>query len=173
LATDRAKITALHALSAFADNEFANQGIPFGHIALDTVVIELRVKGGIVDVTNWRVASNDVATAVTLHAVVDANLDLSSIEGCIRYRTTDSFAKREPQTNSLLQILGGAIGSDQMFNIRIAGRLGDKRLLSQVCGRSCSNSTADRTQTIAEWKSYQDLHHSLLLDGSMNRVVLL
>jgi type II secretion system protein N len=108
-------------------------GIPFAQIAFDKVDVRAEIKDGRVEITRWAIESKDLTLDLTLNIKLAAELDDSTLDGCMRFTASPGLAKRDPITAALLATTGAPQGPDGVHSIKIAGRIGKRKLLGQIC----------------------------------------
>lgn len=113
---------------------FAEGGIEFGTVKLDSLVAKVDIKGGHMLISKFETKSPDGEVHVEFDATLAQDLNESLVAGCLRFKGTDELAKREPHTFAALQTTGAPQGPDGLFHIRLDGKLKEVKRLGQVCG---------------------------------------
>ncbi len=114
-------------------NAFAGDGIPFGHLAIDSFEAKLDIIGGKLELTSWKLASPDLEMQTTLAVTFAKSLDLSAVEGCMRYKPSAELAKRDQKTHDMLALTGAMRGSDGFDQIALQGTVAQLRKLARDC----------------------------------------
>jgi type II secretion system protein N len=114
----------------------AGNGIEFGHVALDSVSIALRVGDGHATITRWQIGSLDLAFEMSLDIALAAAFDDSTVTGCLQFMPTEALRLREPSTFAAIMVTGAEMAPKGKFEIRLAGTFGDVRRLAQTCDGS-------------------------------------
>jgi type II secretion system protein N len=108
-------------------------GIPFGHVTFDKVDLRAEVQQGHLKVTRWQLESKDLMLDLRLDIGLAADLDSSTLDGCLRFRPSPSLEQRDPRTAAAIAMTGASRGKDGVYSIKIEGRVGQRKLLSQAC----------------------------------------
>ena len=109
------------------------EGIPFGRIAFDRIDIRAEVQQGHLKVTRWQLASKDLTLDLELDIQLAAELADSTIDGCLRFKPSDSLGQRAPKTAAAIATTGAPRAADGSYSIKIQGRVGKSRLLGAAC----------------------------------------
>ena len=105
-------------------------------VSIDRLDARVAIANGRVSITSWRLASRDVRLEVALDVQVAPHLDDSAVTGCVAFAPTAALRARDPRLASMLQTSGATLGADGLYQIRLAGTLGDVKKLGQVCDGS-------------------------------------
>jgi len=105
----------------------------FGHVAFDTVDLQLAFAGGHADITRWVVRSADVRLEAALHVDLDRTFAHSRVRGCVRFAPTPDLAKRDANLATMLQLVGAPRGPDDLYAVKLDGTLDEPRLLAMLC----------------------------------------
>jgi type II secretion system protein N len=108
-------------------------GVSFGHLAFDKVDVRVELDHGHAKVTRWQLASNDLTLEVTLDIALAPALADSTLEGCVRFKPSPTLARRDPKTAAVLALTGAPMGADGVYSIKVAGRVGQRKLLGEAC----------------------------------------
>jgi len=108
-------------------------GISFGHLTFDKVDVRAELDDGHVKLTRWQLESPDLTLHATLAIDLAAELADSTLDGCLRFKASPSLARRDPRTAAMIATTGAVLGPDGTYSIKIAGRVGQRKLLGQVC----------------------------------------
>lgn len=115
---------------------FAGDGFAFGHLTFSKIEAQLKVTGGTVELTTWKLESKDVKVEITGRMSLMPTLDDSHVEACLRFSATPELVQRDQRLATLLSVTGAAAAGDGMYNVRISGPLANPRRLAQVCDGS-------------------------------------
>ena len=126
---------------------FAADGIEFGKVDIDSLVAKVEIKNGKVDVTKFDTKSTDGELHVDYSMKLEPNLDDSTVTGCLRYKGSESLSKKEPKTFSAIQLIGGALGPDGLYHVKLADKFREIRKLSAVCGPGAGPETPTEVPT--------------------------
>jgi type II secretion system protein N len=107
--------------------------LPFGHITFDKMDIRAEAQQGHLKVTRWQVASKDVTLDLELDIHFAAELADSTIDGCLRFKPSPSLEQRDPRTAAVIATTGAPRGPDGSYTIKIAGSVGQRKLLGAAC----------------------------------------
>jgi type II secretion system protein N len=115
-------------------------GIDFGKINIDSLLADVEIKNGKLDVTKLDTRSGD--GEVHLAFTMNLNQDLmgSLVAGCLRFRGSDALLKREPKTHAAFSTTGAPVGPDNLFHIKLDGPLRAMRRIGVVCGPSTNTN---------------------------------
>ena len=121
------------------NQEFAKDGIEFGTLKIESLLAKVEIKNSRLEVTKFEAKSGDGE----LH--VDYTMDLkpewgdSMVSGCLRYKGSDALLKRDNRTFNAITLIGGALGPDKLFHVRLTDNFRDMKKLGQVCGAGSPN----------------------------------
>jgi type II secretion system protein N len=113
---------------------FAEGGIDFGKVSLDSLLAMIELKNGKLDITKFDAKSGDGELHVDFDMALNQDMNQSQVTGCLRFRGSDSLLKREPKTHAALSTTGAPLGPDNLFHIKLDGPLREVRRLGQICG---------------------------------------
>jgi type II secretion system protein N len=113
---------------------FAEGGIDFGKVSLDTLVANVELKSGKLDLTRFEIKSPDGEAHVDFDMVMNQDINQSMVTGCLRFRGSEGLGKREPKTYAALSTTGANLERDSLYHIKLDGPLHDIRRLPQACG---------------------------------------
>jgi hypothetical protein len=119
-----------------------------GPISIDRLDARIVVAAGRLSIASWRFASRDLRLEVALDIQLAPRLEDSPITGCFRFAPTDALRARHPHLASLLETTGGVRDTDGLYNIRLAGTLGNLKKIGQACDGS-HPATVDLDDAIA------------------------
>jgi hypothetical protein len=110
--------------------------LSFGHILFDRFDMQFDVGDGRGKLTKWQVESKDLVLEVSLDVTFGKTLNSSKIDGCLRFKPSEDFAKRDPKTATVLSATGASRGADGMFTIKLGGTVGHRKAMATPCGSS-------------------------------------
>jgi type II secretion system protein N len=119
---------------------FAEGGIDFGKVNIDSLLGRVEIKNGKVDITKFDVKSSDGEVHLDLDVALNQDLNASTVAGCLRFRGSDTLLKREPKTHAAFSTTGAPLGPDNLFHIKLEGQLRDVRRMGLVCGPGAPGS---------------------------------
>jgi type II secretion system protein N len=122
---------------------FAEGGIDFGKVNIDSLFARVEIKNGKVDVTKFDTKSSDGELHVDFEMVLNQDMNQSAVTGCLRFRGSDALLKREAKTHAAISTTGAPLGPDNLFHIKLDGQLREVRRLGQVCGAAAGNGTGN------------------------------
>lgn len=122
---------------------FAGEGIDFGKINVDTLVSNITIKDGQLEMTKFEAKSSDGELHVDYSMTLAPEFGESNVAGCLRFKGSESLQKREPKTFAALTTTGASIGPDNLFHIRLDGRFKEMKRLAQFCGPAVKNANMD------------------------------
>ncbi|HET7500938.1 MAG TPA: type II secretion system protein GspN [Kofleriaceae bacterium] len=122
-------------LKNMRNQAFAEGGIDFGKVNIDTLLARIDIKNGKLTVTRFDTKSADGELHVDFEmAFNQQDVQQSMVTGCLRFNGSASLLKREPKTHAAISATGAPLGPDNLFHIKLDGPLRDVRRLGQVCG---------------------------------------
>jgi type II secretion system protein N len=120
---------------------FAEGGIDFGKVNIDSLLANVELKNGKLDVTKFETKSADGELHVDFGMVFNQlDLTASLVTGCLRFNGSTGLLKREPKTHAAISATGAPLGPDNLFHIKLDGPYRDIRRLGQVCGAAANTS---------------------------------
>lgn len=122
---------------------FAEGGIDFGKINIDSLFAAIEIKNGKLDVTNFEAKSADGELHVDFDMALNQDMNQSLVTGCLRFNGSAGLLKREPKTHAAISATGAPLGPDNLFHIKLDGPLREVRRLGQLCGAAVSNKSMD------------------------------
>ena len=118
-------------------------GIDFGKLTVASLLVEATLKQGKVDLTKLETKSDDGEVKLDLTIALNNDLNQSQVNGCLRFRGSDSLITREPKVHAELTTTGAPLGPDNLFHMKLDGPLRDVRRLGQLCGPGVGNKGPD------------------------------
>jgi type II secretion system protein N len=120
---------------------FAEGGIDFGKVNIDSLLANVEIKNGKLDITKFETKSTDGELHVDFDmAFNQQDINQSLVTGCLRFNGSAALLKREPKTHAAISATGAPLGPDNLFHIKLDGPLRDVRRLGQVCGAAANTS---------------------------------
>ena len=121
-----------------AQQAFAEGGIDFGKVNVDTLLANVSIKNGKLTVTKFDAKSPDGELHVDVDVTLAQDLQSSQVAGCLRFKGSDGLLKREPKTHAAISTTGAPVGKDGLFHIKLDGPLREVRRLGQECSGGAS-----------------------------------
>ena len=119
---------------------FAQNGIDFGKITIDTLLATVELKEGKLAVTKFETKSGDGELHVDFNLALNQDFNQSQVTGCLRFTGSPGLLKREPKTHAALSTTGAPLGPDNLFHIKLDGTLKQMRRLGIICGPSAGKT---------------------------------
>jgi type II secretion system protein N len=120
---------------------FAEGGIDFGKVNIESLLARVEIKNGKVSVTKFDAKSSDGELHVDFDMVLNQDMNQSTVTGCLRFRGSDALLKREAKTHAAISTTGAPLGPDNLFHIKLDGQLRDVRRLGVLCGPAAGGGT--------------------------------
>jgi type II secretion system protein N len=117
-----------------ASQAFAEGGIDFGKVNIDSLFATAELKDGKLDLTKLEAKSGDGELHIDFNLALNQDLNLSTVTGCLRFNVSPAFLKRDPKTGTAISATGAPLGPDNLFHIKLEGTMRDMRRLGVVCG---------------------------------------
>ncbi len=117
---------------------FAQNGIDFGKINIDSLLADVELKEGKLEVTKFETKSGDGELHVDFNLALNQDLNQSQVTGCLRFTGSPALLKREPKTHAALSTTGAPLGPDNLFHIKLDGTLKQMRRLGIICGSTAA-----------------------------------
>ena len=122
---------------------FANDGIEFGKVNVDSMLAKVTIKDGRLELTTFETKSPDGELHVDFEATLAPSFTDSMVAGCLRFKGSEVLSKREPKTHAAISTTGAALGPDNLFHIRLDGKFKDMKRLAQNCGPALKGVNID------------------------------
>ncbi|HEU0032929.1 MAG TPA: type II secretion system protein GspN [Kofleriaceae bacterium] len=119
---------------------FAGEGTDFGTLKIESLLAQLEMKDGKLDLTKFETKSPDIELHVDYTMTVQQELNDSVVLGCLRFKGTEALKKREPKTYDQVLLTGAARAPDGLDNIRLSGTVKDMKKLPQLCGPGAASA---------------------------------
>lgn len=116
-----------------AQQAFAEGGIDFGKVNIDTLLATVAIKNGKLTVTKFDAKSGDGELHVDFDMTLNQDLNSSTVAGCLRFKGSDGLLKREAKTHAAISTTGAPLGPDNLFHIKLDGPLREVRRIGVVC----------------------------------------
>jgi hypothetical protein len=72
------------------------------------------------------------------------NIDDSMVTGCLRFTGSQALLKRDAKTHAAISTTGAPLGPDNLYHIKLEGKVKEMRRLGQVCGPGVSDKDIDK-----------------------------
>jgi type II secretion system protein N len=120
-------------------------GIEWKHVDIDRLSAKAEIKGGKLQLTKWELESKDAE----LHVELDVKLakkfkDLEFTVGCFRYRALPALQQRDAKTAAAIATVGGILGPDELFHVKLEGTWATVKARPKVCTGSEPVATDDK-----------------------------
>ena len=112
------------------------EGMRLGPWPLGRLDVHVKLGGGKLTVAEWKLTSADVRVELALELALARRLADSAVTGCLRFAPSAGLRARDPALAAALQMSGAAVARDGLFQVRLAGTVGELRRLGQVCDGS-------------------------------------
>ncbi len=122
---------------------FANDGIEFGKVNVDSMLVKVAIKDGKMTLTEFDTKSQDGQLKIDFEATLAPSFTDSMVAGCLRCKGSETLSKREPKTHAAISTTGANLGPDDLFHIRLDGKFKDMKRLAQNCGPALKNINMD------------------------------
>lgn len=119
------------------------EGIEWGRVDIDKLDAKAEFKDGKFTITKWDLQSRDAE----LHVELDVKLakqfrDLEFTLGCFRYKALPALIERDPKTASAIAMVGGILGPDDLFHVKLEGTWATVKAKSKVCTADAGDDVA-------------------------------
>jgi len=122
---------------------FANDGIEFGKVNVDSMLAKVTIDDGRLELTTFETKSQDGEIHVDFDVTLAPVFSESMVAGCLRFKGSEALSKREPKTHAAISTTGAALGPDNLFHIRLDGKFKDMKRLAQNCGPALKSVNMD------------------------------
>jgi type II secretion system protein N len=116
-----------------AQQAFAEGGIDFGKVSVDSLLARVDIKNGKMKVSRFDTKSSDGELHVDVEVALAQDLQSSNVTGCLRFNGTESLRKREAKTHAAITTTGAPLGPDNLFHIKLDGPLREVRRIGAFC----------------------------------------
>jgi len=128
---------------------FAENGIDFGKVNIDSLFASLELKDGKLEVTKFDTKSGDGELHVDFNMALNQDLGQSLVTGCLRFNGSAALLKREPKTHAAFSTTGAPLGPDNLFHIKLDGPVKQVRRLGMMCGPTVNKNMDNPGKTTA------------------------
>jgi type II secretion system protein N len=119
---------------------FAEGGIEFGKVNIDSLLAVAQLKNGKLSVTKFDAKSTDGELHVDFEMAIAPDISASTVAGCLRFKGSESLQKREAKTFAAITTTGAPVGKDGLFHIKLDGPLREMRRLGLECSGGAAPS---------------------------------
>jgi type II secretion system protein N len=116
-----------------AQQAFAEGGIDFGKVGVDSLFARVDIGDGKMKISRFDTKSTDGELFVDVEMAFAQDLQSSNVTGCLRFNGSESLRKREAKTYAALSTTGAPLGPDNLFHIKLDGPLREVRRIGAVC----------------------------------------
>jgi len=113
---------------------FAEGGIEFGKLNIDSLDAKVEIKGGKLDITKFDAKSGDGELHIDFDLALNQDINQSVVTGCLRFNGSPALLKRDPKTHTAISATGAPLGPDNLFHIKLDGPLREVRRIGVLCG---------------------------------------
>jgi type II secretion system protein N len=114
--------------------EFAKDGIEFGTIKIDSMLARIEAKNGKVSLAKFDAKSADGDLKAEFTMDLQPDINESGVAGCLSYKGSEELLKRDEKSFNAITLIGGALGPDKLFHVRLSDKWRDIRKVGAVCG---------------------------------------
>jgi len=122
---------------------FASDGIEFGKLNIQSLSAKLEIKDGKMTISKFDAKSDDGQLFVEYEQTLAQEFNESTVTGCLRFTGSQALLKREPKTFAAISTTGAPLGPDNLYHIKLDGRLKDMKRLGIVCGKAAGEKHMD------------------------------
>lgn len=126
-----------------AQQAFAEGGIDFGKVSIDSLLARVDIKGGKMKISRFDAKSTDGELHVDVEMALAQDMQSSNVTGCLRFKGSDSLLKREAKTHAAISTTGAPLGPDNLFHIKLDGPLREVRRIGAVCTPGAGGGGSD------------------------------
>jgi type II secretion system protein N len=113
---------------------FAEGGIEFGKLNIQTLAARIDISKGHLTVKKFDTKSEDGELHVDFDMTLAQAIDDSTVTGCLRFTGSQALLKRDARTHAAISTTGAPLGPDNLYHIRLDGKVKEMKRLGQVCG---------------------------------------
>lgn len=114
---------------------FAEGGIEFGKLNVQTLIAKVDISRGTLKVTKFDTKSEDGKLFVDFSMQLARAIDESNVDGCLRFDGSAELLKRDPRTHAAISTTGAPKAADGLFHIKLEGQVKQMRRLGKECGQ--------------------------------------
>jgi hypothetical protein len=122
---------------------FAEGGIEFGKLNIDRLLAKIDISKGQLAVKKFEAKSEDGELNVDFAMTLAQNIDDSMVTGCLRFTGSQTLLKRDARTHAAISTTGAPFGPDNLYHIRLDGKVKEMKRLGQLCGPGISDKDID------------------------------
>ena len=113
---------------------FAEGGIEFGKLNVQSLVAVVDIRKGHLKVTKLDTKSEDGQLFVDFDMTLAQNISESDVTGCLRFNGSEALRKRDARTHAAISTTGAPLGPDGLYHITLDGTVKNMKRLGKVCG---------------------------------------
>ena len=125
---------------------FAEGGIEFGKLNIQTLAAKIDISKGHLTVKKFDTKSEDGELHVDFDMTLAQAIDDSTVTGCLRFTGSQALLKRDARTHAAISTTGAPLGPDNLYHIRLDGKVKEMKRLGQVCGAGAAGG-GDKSDT--------------------------
>lgn len=120
-------------------------GLPFGKVHINSLLATVDIGDGKLALTKFDASSDDGTLQIDYQMELEPSFDESTVTGCLRFTGSQGLLKREPKTFDTFTLIGGALGPDNLFHVRLTDTFKNMRKLGQVCSGAGAEGNGSNT----------------------------
>lgn len=113
---------------------FAEGGIEFGKLEMQSMAIKVDIAKGHLTVKKFDTKSGDGELHVDFDMTLAQNIADSEVSGCLRFIGSEALLKRDARTHAAISTTGAPLGPDNLYHILLTGPVKQMKRLGKVCG---------------------------------------
>jgi type II secretion system protein N len=148
---------------------FAEGGIDFGTIRIESLLATVDIKDKKLELTKFDAKSSDGELNVAFSLALQQEFGESMTTGCLRFKGSESLLKREPKTHAAISTTGAQLGPDNLFHIKLDGKFKEMKRLAHQCGPNATdkdNPSGGGNVTIPSRPNLPDVPHDAGVVGA-------
>ena len=122
---------------------FAEGGIEFGKLNVQSLTLAIDIRKGHLKVTKLDTKSEDGQLHVDFDMTLAQNIDQSEVDGCLRFTGSEALLKRDARTHAAISTTGAPLGPDNLYHIKLDGTIKQMKRLGKVCGSAAAGAGDD------------------------------
>jgi type II secretion system protein N len=126
---------------------FAEGGIEFGKLNIDTMLAKVTIGKGKFTITQFNAKSEDGELHVDYSMDLAQNIADSQVTGCLRFTGSQALLKRDARTHAAISTTGAPLGPDNLYHIKLDGKVKEMKRLGQICGQAAGGSESKPTES--------------------------
>lgn len=115
---------------------FAEGGIELDPLNIATLMLKVDINKGHLKVTRFDTKSEDGELHVDFDMTLAQAIDESTVTGCLRFMGSQALLKRSARTHAAISTTGAPLGPDNLYHIKLDGRVKEMKRLGVVCGQA-------------------------------------